>query len=107
MPQNRTQNAARPRSASGMRGLLLLNGVLLAVLLAMTFGDSADAQGRARGNYIMAAGGVNGSQSAALYIADTTNQEMIAVTYSQNNKRLEGIGYRNLAYDAAARTGRN
>jgi len=29
------------------------------------------------------------------------NQEMIAVTYNTNFKRLDGIGYRNLAMDAS------
>ena len=54
----------------------------------------------------MVAGGVNGSTSSAVYIIDVINQEMMAVAYNQNTKRLEGIGYRNLAYDATARTER-
>jgi hypothetical protein len=42
---------------------------------------------------------------------DTINQEMTVVTLNPNTKRLDGIGYRNLAADAAdisrapARTG--
>lgn len=107
MSENRTHDAGPPRAATNLRGLLLLNGLLLAVLLAVTFGESADAQSKGRGNYTMVAGGVNGSNSSAVYVADVVNQELIAITYNQNTKRLEGIGYRNLAYDAAVRTGRD
>jgi hypothetical protein len=49
----------------------------------------------------MVAGGVKGSQSSAVYIADTVNQELIVVGYNPSTKRLEGIGYRNLAADGA------
>ena len=106
MPESQTKPASTDRRADKMRGLLLLNVLLLALLAAMTFGSTADAQSRARGKYTMAAGGVNGSNSSAVYVVDVINQELMAVTYNQNSKRLEGIGYRNLAFDAASRSSR-
>lgn len=92
-------------NASGntsIRGLLLLNAALLAVLAAVTFAPSADAQQRARGDFTMVGGEVPGVDGAAVYIVDTVNQEMMVVAFSQSNKRLQGVGYRNLAQDAAS-----
>lgn len=107
MPEKRMPDLPRRSPASNMRGLLLLNGLLLVVLLAVTFGGSAEAQSRIRGEYTMVAGGANGSQSSVVYIVDVANQELMAITYNQNTKQLAGVGYRNLAYDATAQTGRN
>lgn len=91
-----------------MRGLIMLNGALLCVLALITFGGNADAQNRPRGDYNMVAGGVNGSETGAVYIVDGTTQELIAITFEPNSKEIIGIGYRNLAADASAgaRSGR-
>jgi len=91
---------------TNLRGLWALNIALLAVLAAVTLGGSlqarAQAQARGRGDYTMVAGGVNGSEVAAVYIADVANQEIIAMVYNQQTKVLDGLGYRNLAADAAS-----
>jgi hypothetical protein len=89
------------RRRGDIRGLLALNAALLAVLAAVTFGSSADAQFRARGNYTMVAGNVKGSNTAAIFVVDTTNQELVAARYDRTNLQLVGVGYRNLAADAA------
>jgi hypothetical protein len=89
------------RRGSPVRGLVVLNASLLAVLAAVTFGPAADAQQRSRGDYTMVAGGVNGAEAAAVYVVDTTNQEMMVVTYDHNTKQLDGIGFRSLAEDTA------
>ena len=81
--------------------LLIVNGLLLMLLGVVTFGASADAQSRARGSYTMVAGGVNGSSSGAVYIIDTTNQELMALTWDPNQQTLVGVGYRNLVQDMA------
>ncbi len=60
-----------------------------------------EAQVRGRSEYTMVAGSAKGADSSAVYIVDTTNQELIVITYNQNTKRLDGVGYRNLASDAA------
>jgi hypothetical protein len=93
-----------PRAGRRLRGLLALNAALLAVLGAVTFGPSAGAQARSRGDYTMAAGRSNGAQSGIVYIVDTVNQELIAITFDPNNKRVDGVGYRNLAADRATLT---
>ena len=90
------------RSAPRLLGLLALNGALLAVLGVVSLGPSAEAQPRVRGAYTMAGGDVNGSLSAVIYVVDTTNQELIAIHYDPSQKKLQGLGYRNLAADTAA-----
>ncbi len=89
--------------SGGMRGLLLLNVALLAVLAAVTFGSTAGAQqgGRGRGEYTMVTGGAMGTDAGVIYIADVQNQEMIAMQYNANTKVLDGVGYRNLAADGS------
>ena len=90
--------AARPRSR--LRGLMALNAALLVILGAVTFGSTADAQVRSRGEYTMVAGNVKGANAAAVFIVDTVNQEMAVVAYNPQTKQLDGVGYANLAQDA-------
>jgi hypothetical protein len=93
-----------PKSSS-LRGIIVLNMGLLILLAIVTFsGTSAKAQGRGRGDYAMVAGGAKGTDSSVVYIVDQANQEMIAVTYNQTNKQLDGLTYRNLANDARTMT---
>ncbi len=97
-----TQKGHGDSEGPSLSGLLALNAALVALLAAVTFGANVDAQGRPRGEYTMVGGGVKGAESSAVYIVDTVNQEMLAVTYNQPEKSLEGIAYRNLAGDAAS-----
>jgi hypothetical protein len=87
---------------SRLPGLIALNAGLLCLLALVTFGAVADAQIRPRGKYTMVTGRANGALADVVYIVDTVNQEMIAVTFDPNEKQLNGIGYQNLA--GAART---
>lgn len=87
--------------SSGMRGLILLNVVLLILLGAVTFGSQAIAQTRVRGDYVMVGGGANGANSGVVYVVDTVNNQMIAVTYDNTTKALAGVGARNLSRDGA------
>lgn len=95
--------ATRPaRGAPAMPALLALNGLLLAALAMVTFGPSVEAQSaRSRGEYVAVAGGVQGTSADVIYIADTVNQELIALSYDHDKKLLEGIAWRNLRTDQA------
>ena len=94
---SKTSEGRRPRR---LWALLLLNGVLLMALAAVTFSPQAGAQARPRGDYLMVSGGVAGTNAGVVYVADTVSEELIAVAYDTNGKVIEGIGYRNLAADA-------
>lgn len=100
MTQNTTERS-EARRPSRLRALIILNGVLIAVLAAVTFGSAATAQNRIRGDYVMVGGGVNGADGSVVYILDTINQEMMVVKYDHNKKILGGVAYTNLANDAA------
>ncbi len=91
-------------------GLLVLNATLLAALALVTFAPIADAQrnrsvNRARGEYTMVAGQVQGLAEAAIYIIDSNNEELVAVRWDQSRQDLAPIGYRNLALDARGTRG--
>lgn len=88
------------RAAANRRGLIVLNVVLLIVLAGVTFGGrAADAQARVPGQYAMVAGGVNGAQSSAVYVADVRNRLLIGVTFDTNTRQLAPIGTANLGRD--------
>jgi len=101
MHRTDTQPAAGTPGRGRLRGLLALNAALLVILGAVTFGANAEAQFRSRGEYTMVAGNVKGANAAAVFIVDTVNQEMAVVAYNPQTKQLDGVGYANLAQDAA------
>lgn len=95
---------------SRWRGPLVVNGVLLALLAAVSLAPRADAQrdrsGRARGDYTMVSGRIQGGSSNVVYVLDAANQEVIGLRWNESNKSLEGVGYRDLQADAQAEMGR-
>jgi len=94
------------RSRSRCAGLIALNAVLLGVLAVVSLGPQVGAQAaRSRGDYLMVAGRVNGVDGSAVYVIDSRNQEMMAVSLNNTTKALDGIGYRNLANDSRSLPG--
>ncbi|MFM9996146.1 MAG: hypothetical protein ACKVU4_10130 [Phycisphaerales bacterium] len=94
---------------SKTRGAILVNAGLLAVLAGVSLAPSADAQrgtARARGDYSMVAGRIQGGNAAVVYVLDAANQEMIALRWNESTKSLEGVGFRDLNQDATAEPGR-
>ncbi len=93
-----------------MRGVVIVNAALLALLAAVSLGPRADAQrdhpSRARGDYTMISGRIMGGNSSVVYVMDAVNQEMVALRWNEGDKGLDGIGFRDLAADAAADPGR-
>jgi hypothetical protein len=93
------------------RGLIMLNMSLLGVLglaaLAPLAGAGAgtgagtqpDPSQRGRGNYTMIGGKYTGGSSNAIFIMDAQNQELIAMYWSQSQRTLLPLGYRDLAAD--------
>lgn len=84
-------------SGKNLKGLLALNGVVLALLAAVTFSPSAEAQQRFRGHYAMVSGRSNGSPLYNVYIANQNSREIVAIRYNIQKKLLEGMGYADLA----------
>lgn len=84
--------------------LLALNFALLAALACVNMGRKADAQqsNRAMGRYSMVSGWVMSCDPQVVYITDESNHELVAVTWDDRVKKFQGLGYRNLANDAAS-----
>ena len=77
-----------------------LSRALYGVLAVVCLSPTADAQRGSRGDYSMVAGGVNGSDADAVYVINSSSQEIIAVTYERANG-LTGVGYVNVGRDTA------
>lgn len=107
-PQQPTAHAAPPASPGARRALLAINLVLVGVVVALGWADiaSAQARARARGEYTMVAGRIQGGSSNVAYLIDAANQEMIALRWNENAKGLEGLGFRDLLADSQASPGR-
>jgi hypothetical protein len=94
----------KPRRWGGLVGL---NLVLLGVRGAVSFSPWADAQSsnghsRVRGDYSIVGGANIGGVSSVIYVVDTPNGELIALSWNDSSKSLEGIGYRDLRIDASS-----
>lgn len=90
-------------SHRNLKGLFLLNGLLVAVLAAVTFAPSADAQSgqRFRGKYTMVSGRAQGTTPYLLYVLNQNSRELVAIRYNVQQNLLEGMGYADLAKDTA------
>jgi len=89
------------------QGLVLLNAALLAGLAAVSLGPRAFAQSdRRRAQYVITAGTVKGTETAAIWIIDETNQDLIALAWNNQQGQLDGLGYRDLVADASSLVGR-
>jgi hypothetical protein len=90
------------RAFEGRRGLIAINAALLATLAAVSFAPLATGQPvatRGRGQYTMVAGRTISGGAAAVYIVDSSNNEMVALRWDQGKQALQGLGYRNFAGD--------
>jgi len=81
-------------------GLVIINVCLLIVLAFVTFENASVAQASRANRYIALPGSVNGLSSGVVYILDTSQQELVAITWDHNEQRLVPLGYRPVAKDA-------
>ena len=100
---------SRPRSRAALRGVLASANVALLVLVGVVVVQpkSADAQApvgsqRARGDYTLISGDISAGSTAAIYIIDSANQEVLTMRWDNSRLTLTTIGYRDLQADAAA-----
>lgn len=92
-----------------VRALAALNAALLAVLALVAAGPIAGAQpdpARGKGRYILVGGQLQGGDANAIYVVDTTNEELVALQWDNSNNRYRGLGYRSLRDDAMVQGGR-
>jgi hypothetical protein len=91
-----------------MKNLLLWSLVVLNVALAAAFigrhtaSNSAVAQARRPGDFILIPGDVAGSSNSVVYIIDSVNGELSAMLYDDTRKQLDAMPKINLARDFEA-----
>ena len=82
--------------------LIAINAVLLFLLWHSVTSEVTGAQETRGHRYIAVEGDVNNITPGVVYILDTTNQELVAITWDHNENRLVPLGYRPIASDAAS-----
>ena len=88
-------------------GVLALNVLLVAILTVIVLVPPSDAQStnpRAIPadccRYVAIPAVASGINTGAVYILDTSQQEMAAVAWNQNRNKIMTLGYRNVGIDA-------
>ena len=81
-------------------GLLVFNLCLLCVFAVVTLEKQSEAQTTRSHRYLAVSGNVNGLTPGVVYIMDTSQQELVAITWDHNKNRLTPLGYRPIAADA-------
>ena len=89
------------RLFSGVRGLIVLNIVLLLVLGTIIFAPQTIAQMGSRSTYALISSHINGMQTDVVFVLDTTSSEMIAISYNPQTNSIERLGYRRLSSDGS------
>lgn len=90
------------------RVLVAVNMALLAALALASMtrgqpaaGNQAQPQ-RGRGQYVAVPAKVQGLSTGVMYIADTANEELVALRWDKGAGTFEVVGFRDLVNDVAA-----
>ncbi len=88
------------------RVLVAVNMALLAALAlaSMTRGQAAagNQPQRGRGQYVAVPAKAQGLSTGVLYIADTANEELLALRWDKGTGTFEVVGFRDLVNDVAS-----
>lgn len=103
-----------PSSGRVKQRLIGLNIALLLMLGVVTILTSVDAGAqpgataapRPRGEYTVVSGRYQGGTNNAIYVLDSANQELMALSWDKSRNELEVIGHRKLNDDAQLKPGR-
>lgn len=119
-----SNTTTHPASASGPgltsrtlpRALVALNLTLAGALTVLTLlpaetvsaqPGAASAPARPRGDYAMVSGKSSGiGNYNAVFVVDSTNQELVALKWDNSRTQFEGLGFRSLNADREGQTRR-
>lgn len=86
--------------------IALLGALAVAMVIPRAAAAGGQPAGRARGNYTMVSGRIQGNTTNGIYILDSANQELVALTWERGQNRFNSpIGYRNLVQDGKTQHG--
>lgn len=101
---------ARRVGRGPLGGLVVLNAGLAAAAAWAWAGPTAAGQAglpaRPRGQYALVGGQTRTGDSNAVYVLDSTNHEMIVLRWNDSQRKMDGLGYRDLNSDARSDGGR-
>jgi hypothetical protein len=86
--------------ASSRNGVLALNIVLVSILCIVVLVPQSEAQLSGESTYIAIPSEANGLTTGAVYILNTSRQELVAVAWNRNKNKIMPLGYRNISIDA-------
>lgn len=90
-------------SKGRIRGLVLLNLVLVTALVFVSRGPIAHGNSGAgsntAGDYMMVGGSINGATSNAVYMLDQRSGILLTMLYDRSQKKLDLLGWRSVADD--------
>ncbi len=86
--------------ASSRNGVLALNIVLVSILCIVVLVPQSEAQLSGESTYIAVPSEANGLTTGAVYILNTSRQELVAVAWNRNKNKIMPLGYRNISIDA-------
>jgi hypothetical protein len=103
-----------PQRRSLSRALVALNLTLAGTLTALTLlptqtvsAQPGAAPARPRGDYAMVSGKSSGiGNYNAVFIVDSTNQELVALKWDNSRTQFDGLGFRSLNADRDGQTRR-
>lgn len=81
-------------------GVIALNIVLVAILSAVALVPTTEATITAQQRYIALPSTAGGVTTGIVYIMNTSERELVAVSWDHNKNRVVTLGYRNLSTDA-------
>jgi hypothetical protein len=88
-------------SQQSRNSVIALNVLLLAILAAVSLVPSSSGQLDSTVNqYVPIPSVANGIPTGAIYIMETTRQELVAIAWNRDQNRVRILGYRNLRIDA-------
>jgi hypothetical protein len=96
-------------SQQSRNSVIALNVLLLAILAAVSLVPSSSGQLDSTTNphidstanqYVAIPSVANGIPTGAIYIMETTRQELVAIAWNRDQNRVRILGYRNLRIDA-------
>jgi hypothetical protein len=81
-------------------GVIALNVLLITILGFLVFVPTSNAQISVSSSYLAVPSQANGLTTGVVYIMNTSSQELVAVAWNRNKKKIMPLGYRNLSRDA-------
>jgi hypothetical protein len=83
-------------------GVIALNIVLVAILTVISLVPESEATFTAEQRYIALPSTASGVTTGIVYLMNTAQRELVAISWDHNKNSIVTLGYRNLSSDASS-----